>query len=146
MVKEEMSFKRFLIRSSNGPPVDGAEPFMQFWKRTSWGTFKWSYKKFGLVVQEEMSFKENSYQELCQPLCSVDWNHLCNFWKKASWGTLLWNYFEFEPIVPVEMPFKGISYLELWQPCCSADRHYCAILYWGYYEEQFCEVILNLGK
>ena len=35
--------------------------------------------KFGLVVQEEMSFKEISYLELWQPLCSVDWNHLCNF-------------------------------------------------------------------
>ena len=34
------------------------EPFMQFWKRASWGTFMWSYMKFGLVVQEEMPFKE----------------------------------------------------------------------------------------
>ena len=37
---------------------------------------------FGTVVQEEMSFKDNSYQELWQPLCSVDWNHLCNFGRK----------------------------------------------------------------
>ena len=34
--------------------------------------------KFGPVVQEEMSFKDISYLELWQSLCSVDWNHLCN--------------------------------------------------------------------
>ena len=34
--------------------------------------------KFGPVVQEEMSFKDISYLELWQPLCSVDRNHLCN--------------------------------------------------------------------
>ena len=38
-------------------PFSGAEPFMQFWKRASWGIFIWSYMKFGPVVQEEM-FKE----------------------------------------------------------------------------------------
>ena len=31
------------------------------------------------VVQEEMLFKDVSYLELWQPLCSVDWKHLCNF-------------------------------------------------------------------
>ena len=31
VVQEEMSFKRFLISSSGGPCVCGAEPFMQFW-------------------------------------------------------------------------------------------------------------------
>ena len=39
----------------------GAEPFMQFWKRASWGTFMWSYMKLRPVVQEEMSFKEKVY-------------------------------------------------------------------------------------
>ena len=33
--------------------------------------------KFGPVVQE-MSFKEISYLELWQPLCSVDWNLVCS--------------------------------------------------------------------
>ena len=28
------------------------------------------------IVQEEMSFKDISYLELWQHLCSVDWNHL----------------------------------------------------------------------
>ena len=36
----------------------GAEPFMQFWKRASLGTFMWSYMKLGPVYQEDMSFKE----------------------------------------------------------------------------------------
>ena len=30
------------------------------------------YLKFGPVVQEGMSFKDNSYLELWQPLCSMD--------------------------------------------------------------------------
>ena len=38
----------------------GADSFMQFWKRASWGTFMWSYMKFRPVVQE-MSFKERFY-------------------------------------------------------------------------------------
>ena len=38
--------------------------------------------KFGLVVQEEMSFKDISYLELWQPLCSVDWIHLCNIGRR----------------------------------------------------------------
>ena len=40
------------------------------------------------------------------------------------------------------MSFKGISYLELWQPFCSAEGN----LGRGYYEEQFCEIILILGQ
>ena len=31
------------------------------------------------VVQEEISLKDMSYQELWQSLCSVEWNHLSNF-------------------------------------------------------------------
>ena len=44
------------------------------------------------------------------------------------------------------MPFKGISYLELWQPFCSAEGNYLCNFGRGYYEEQFCEIILNLGQ
>ena len=39
----------------------GVEPFVQFWKRAPWGTFMWSYMKFGPVLQEGMSFKERVY-------------------------------------------------------------------------------------
>ena len=38
--------------------------------------------KFGPAVQEEMSFKDISYLELWQPLCSLDWNRLCNFGRR----------------------------------------------------------------
>ena len=44
------------------------------------------------------------------------------------------------------MQFKGNSYLELWQPFCSAERNHLCNFCSGYYEEQFCEIILNLGQ
>ena len=44
------------------------------------------------------------------------------------------------------MLFKGISYLELWQPFCSAENNHLCNFGRGYYEEQFCEIILNLGQ
>ena len=49
-------------------------------------------------------------------------------------------------MVQEEMPFKGISYLELWQHFCSAERNYLCNFGRRYYEEQFCEIILNLGQ
>ena len=42
----------FLSRALVALLFGGAEPFMQFWKRASWGTFMWSYLKFRPVVQE----------------------------------------------------------------------------------------------
>ena len=45
-----------------------------------------------------------------------------------------------------EMLFKDISYLELWQPFCSAVQNHLCNFGRGCYEEQFCEIILNLGK
>ena len=56
------------------------------------------------------------------------------------------NYFEFGPVVQEVMPFKGISYLELWQPFCLAECNHLCNFCRGYYEEQFCEIILNLGQ
>ena len=43
------------------------------------------------------------------------------------------------------MPFKGISYLELWQPFCSVECNHLCNFGRGYYEEQFCAIILNYG-
>ena len=37
---------------------------MQFWKRALLETFMCSNFKFGLVVQEEMLFKEKDYQRM----------------------------------------------------------------------------------
>ena len=34
------------------------------------------------MVQIEMSFKDSSYLELWQPLCSADGNHLCNIGRR----------------------------------------------------------------
>ena len=44
------------------------------------------------------------------------------------------------------MPFKCISYLELWQPFCSPERNHLCNFGRRYLEEQFCEIILNLGQ
>ena len=65
------------------------------------------------------------------------------FWEKVSRGTVLWNYFEFGPKVQEEMPVKGISYLDILQPFCSAECNNPGRVY---YEEHFCEIILNLGQ
>ena len=72
-------FKDFLSGALAVLLFGAAEPFMQFWKRASWGIFMWSYMEFGPVVQKEMSFKDISYLEPWEPLCSADPNHLCNF-------------------------------------------------------------------
>ena len=55
-------------------------------------------------------------------------------------------FFKLGPVVQAEMLFKGISYLELWQPFCSVEQDYLSDFCRGYYEEQFCEIILNLGQ
>ena len=66
--------------------------------------------KFGPVVQE-MSFKDISYLELWQPLCSVDWNHVCNIGRRHHEEQSC------EIILNLdEMLFKGISYLEHRKP------------------------------
>ena len=56
------------------------------------------------------------------------------------------NFFEFGPVVQEEMPFKGISYLDIWQPSCSAEHNHLCNFGRGYQEEQFCEIIFNLGQ
>ena len=38
--------------------------------------------KFGQVVQKEMLFKDISYLELWQPICSANRKHLCNFGRR----------------------------------------------------------------
>ena len=79
-----------------------------------------------------MSLKDIFYLVLWQPLCSVEWNHLCNF--------------EFGPVVQEEMLFNNISYLELWAPLCSAEQNQLCNSGRRYQEEQFCEIILNLDQ
>ena len=58
------------------------------------------------MVQEEISSKDISYLELWQPLCSVEWNHLCNFGRE---------YHE-------EQICEIILNLDLWfKRCCLKD-------------------------
>ena len=49
-------------------------------------------------------------------------------------------------MVQKEMSFKDISYLELWQPLSSADQNHLLNFGKEYHEEQFCEIIMNLGQ
>ena len=51
---------------------------------------------------------------------------------------------EYGPVVQKEISFIDIAYLELWPPLCSADQNHLCNLGRSYYEEQFCEIILNL--
>ena len=44
------------------------------------------------------------------------------------------------------MLFKNISYLEVWQPFCSMEGNHLCYFGRSYYEEQFCEIILNLDS
>ena len=48
-------------------------------------------------------------------------------------------------MVQEEKPFKGISYLKPWQSFCSSEQNHLCNFGRRYYEEQFCEIILNLG-
>ena len=49
-------------------------------------------------------------------------------------------------MVQKEMMFKDISYLELWHLFCSAEGNHLCNFGKGHYEEQFCEIILNLDQ
>ena len=48
-------------------------------------------------------------------------------------------------MIQEKMLFK-ISYLEHWQPFCSAECNHLWNLGRGYYEKQFCKIILNFGQ
>ena len=44
------------------------------------------------------------------------------------------------------MPFNDTSYLELWWPFCSVERNHLCNFGKEHYEEQFCEISLNLDQ
>ena len=44
------------------------------------------------------------------------------------------------------MPFKDISYLKPWWAFISVEQYHLCNFGRGYYEEQFCEIILNLEQ
>ena len=49
-------------------------------------------------------------------------------------------------MIQEEMLFKNISYLELWQPVWSVEQNHLCNFGRRHHEEQFCEIILNLGQ
>ena len=44
------------------------------------------------------------------------------------------------------MLFKDVSYLELWQLFCSTEWNHLCNFGRGYYEDDFSEIILNVGQ
>ena len=46
----------------------------------------------------------------------------------------------------LEMSFKDISYLELWLHFCKADLIHLCNFGRGFYDEQFCEIVLNSNQ
>ena len=54
--------------------------------------------------------------------------------------------FLFEPIAQEEMPFEMYFLSGFLSPFCSAECNHLCNFGRGYYEEQFCEIILNLGQ
>ena len=44
------------------------------------------------------------------------------------------------------MSFKDVSYLYLWQLFCLNERNHLCYFGRGHNEEQFCEIISDLGK
>ena len=85
-----------------------------------------------------MSFKDIAYLELWQPLCSVDWNHLCNTGRRHEEQPC--DFFELGPVAQEEMSYKGISYLERFG--LAEHNHLCNFRR-GYQDKKFCEIISN---
>ena len=93
-----------------------------------------------------MLFKDISYLELCQPLCSVNWNRLCNSGGRHHEEQSCEIILNLDQWLRRKCSSKGISYRELWQHFSSPDRNHLCNFGRDYYEEQFCEIILNLGR
>ena len=49
-------------------------------------------------------------------------------------------------MVQEEIELKDISYLKFLSPCCLAEWNHLYNFGKGHYEEQFCEIILNLDQ
>ena len=92
-----------------------------------------------------MPFKAISYLDLWEPLCSVDWNCLCNFGRvhhEEQFCEIILNWTR-GPGDVVLRPFLSRDLVaslfnRAVEPLCNFGR--------GYYEEQFCEIIFNLDQ
>ena len=91
-----------------------------------------------------MSFNDISYLELWQPFCSVEQNHLCNWWGRESWLLCL------ICLPGVSWWFSGSSSrchgLSAVCDCGISWSYSLTIFGRRHHEEQFCEIILNLGQ
>ena len=55
-------------------------------------------------------------------------------------------FFQLGPAVQEGMPLKDISYLDFWKYLCSFERNHLCNFGRRHYEEQFCEMVLNLNS
>ena len=101
--------------------------------------------KFGPVVQEEMWFKDISYQELWQPLCSEDWIYVCNFGRRHHEEQVYEIILNLDQWFRRKCPLKVFLIWSSGSPFCSAELNHLFNFGRKYYEEQFCEIGLNLG-
>ena len=53
---------------------------------------------------------------------------------------------KFGSVIKEEMSFKDIFHLEILRPFYSEEWNHLCIFGRGYYEELFCEIILNLEQ
>ena len=105
----------------------GAEPLCNFERghqgehscEVIWNLDQWFRRRCNIML-----FKDNSYLELWQPLCSVDRNHLCNFGRRYE-----------------EQFCEIIYYLELWRPSCSVEQNHLCNFERGHHWKHSCEVI-----
>ena len=98
------------------------------------------------MVLERKSLKDISYLALWQPLCSMEWNHLCNFGRRHHEEQF------YEIILNLDQCFRRRCILKkflIWSsggPCVQRSGTICAIFGRGYQKEQFCAIILNLNQ
>ena len=83
--------------------------------------------KFEPVVQWEMSFKDISYQELWEPLCSVDWNHLCIIGRRHHEEQPC-EIILYSPVVQEKYHLKVFLILNSGSPFVQQSVTICAIL------------------
>ena len=136
--------KIILIWSSGGPFVQRSGPICAILVKGMMRNN--SVKLFELepVVQKKISSTDISYQELWQPFCSVEGNHLCNFGRRhheEQFCEIIWNLDEW---------FRRccLKIFLIWSsggPFSAEQNHLCNFGR-GYYEEQFCETLLKLDQ
>ena len=88
-----------------------------------------------------MLFKDISYLELWQPLCSVDWNHLCNIWRIHHAKLFC------KIILNLDQWFRrksGLKVFLIWSlsgsPCVQRSINMCAIFVRGIKRNKFVKL------